>query len=132
MQSNLLLLIRLRSNWRRIAFGPVVRRLTGERASLLQVQWCDGPQFPVSITHVVARSDTEQRAGGRGVGTWEPPPLPTPAHKAPLKEPSASGRPSASPLHVSFKSAAYIFVSLPQPRSHFPTVYQLQNAAVSR
>jgi hypothetical protein len=63
MKSNLLFLIRLRSHWRRSTLGhaPAARGLTGQHASRLRVEWCDGPQFPVEITHVCGRSEPAPR-----------------------------------------------------------------------
>jgi len=63
MKSNLLFLIRLRSHWRRstLGHGPAAHGLAGQRDSRLKVEWCDGPQFPVEITHVCGRSEPAPR-----------------------------------------------------------------------
>jgi hypothetical protein len=63
MKSNLLFLIGLRSHWRRstLGHGPAAHGLTGQRASRLRVEWCDGPQFPVEITHVCGQSEPAPR-----------------------------------------------------------------------
>jgi hypothetical protein len=63
MKSNLLFLIRLRSHWRRSTLGPgpAAHGLAGQRDSRLKVEWCDGPQFPVEITHVCGQSEPAPR-----------------------------------------------------------------------
>lgn len=67
MKSNLLFLIRLRSHWRRSTLGhaPVAHGLAGQCDALLKVEWCDGPQFPVEITHVCGRCEPAPRQRAR-------------------------------------------------------------------
>ena len=102
MKSNFLYLIRLRSHWRRSSISAAAHGLTGQRAFRLGVEWCDGPQLPVKITHSCGGFQARHRNGDRGIGVPATPPRLKLAREAPRITSPRSGHPSTASIRISF------------------------------